>query len=61
MEEQYYLAFTRKNYRMMREELLKIVYWRPEDHQAGSPRPLANDNVEAAKSVVQLDLAITLE
>ena len=22
MEEQYYLAFTRKNYRMMREELL---------------------------------------
>lgn len=24
------LAFTRENYRMMREELLKIVYWSPE-------------------------------
>lgn len=24
------LAFTRENYRMMREELLKIVYWTPE-------------------------------
>jgi hypothetical protein len=23
------LAFTRENYRVMREELLKIVYWKP--------------------------------
>jgi hypothetical protein len=52
------LAFTRENYRMMREELLKIVYWKPEDAVAGMPRPLAKDRVEAAKAVVQLDLAI---
>jgi hypothetical protein len=25
------MAFTRENYRMMREELLKIVYWRDGD------------------------------
>ncbi len=49
------LAFTRENYRMMREELLKIVYWQPGDEGV---KPLAKDKVEAAKSVVMLDLAI---
>lgn len=49
------LAFTRENYRMMREELLKIVYWKPGDEVV---KPLAKDKVEAAKSVVMLDLAI---
>ena len=52
------LAFTRENYRMMREELLKIVYWTPENGTPGVPKPLAKDRVEAAKAVVQLDLAI---
>ena len=25
------MNFTRENYRMMRERLLKIIYWKPED------------------------------
>lgn len=49
------MNFTRENYRMMREELLKIVYWKNED---GPPRPLARDKVEAAKNVVMLHLAL---
>jgi hypothetical protein len=49
------MNFTRENYRMMREELLKIVYWK--DGDAGS-RPRAQDRIEAAKSVVILDLAL---
>src|SRR3984893_224199 len=52
------LAFTRENYRMMREALLQIVYWTPENGTPGVPKPLAKDRVEAAKSVVMLDLAI---
>jgi hypothetical protein len=52
------LKFTRENYRMMREELLKIVYWTPEHGTPGVPKPLAKDRVEAAKVVVMLDLAI---
>ena len=52
------LAFTRENYRMMREELMKIVYWKPENNEVGLSKPLARDRVEAAKSVVMLDLAI---
>jgi hypothetical protein len=52
------LAELRENYRVMRDALLKIVYWTPADHEEGMPRPLARDRVEAAKSVVMLDLAI---
>ena len=53
------LAELRENYRVMREELLKIVYWNPLTHDmAGLPKPLARDRVEAAKSVVMLDLAV---
>jgi hypothetical protein len=52
------LAFMRENYRMIREELLKIVYWTPATAVEGVPKPLAKDRVEAAKAVVQLDLAI---
>src|SRR5579862_4414616 len=52
------LAQLRENYRLMREELLKIVYWTPENGTPGVPKPLAKDRVEAAKSVVMLDLAI---
>jgi hypothetical protein len=52
------LAELRENYRVMREELLKIVYWNPETATPGLPKPLARDRVEAAKSVVMLDLAV---
>jgi hypothetical protein len=52
------LAFTRENYRLMREELLKIVYWSPETAPEGDRKPPARDRVEAAKAVVMLDLAI---
>lgn len=52
------MAFTRENYRMMREELLKVVYWTVDDHEQGMPKPLARDRVEAAKTVVMLDLAL---
>jgi hypothetical protein len=49
------MNFTHENYRMMREELLKIVYWKDGDLV---PKPLARDKVEAAKNVVMLDLAL---
>lgn len=51
------LNFTRENYRMMREELLKIVYWTPDD-LATISKPLARDRIEAAKNVVMMDLAL---
>lgn len=49
------LAELRENYRVMREALLKIVYWQEGDPP---PKPLARDKVEAAKSVVMMDLAL---
>lgn len=52
------MSFTRENYRMMREELLKIVYWTPDDNLQGMPKPLAKDRIEAAKNVVMMDLAL---
>ena len=32
------LAFTRENYRMIREELLKIVYWNPDTAKPGNAK-----------------------
>jgi hypothetical protein len=52
------MNFTRENYRMVREELLKIMYWTPQNALTGMPKPLARDRVEAAKSVAMLDLAL---
>jgi hypothetical protein len=49
------MNFTRENYRMMREELLKIVYWKDGD---ANSRPRAQDRIEAAKNVVMMDLAL---
>lgn len=46
---------TRENYRMMRERLLKIIYWKPED---GGKPPANRDVNEAAKNIVMMDLAI---
>jgi hypothetical protein len=43
---------------MMREELLKIVYWTPDNAPDGSSKPRAQDRIEAAKNVVMLDLAL---
>lgn len=43
------LAELREYYRMMRERLYKIVYWKPED--SGKP-PLNRDINEAAKNIV---------
>jgi hypothetical protein len=52
------MAFTRENYRLMREELLTIVYWNRNTADEGAPRPQARDVVEAAKTIAMLDLAI---
>jgi len=52
------INFTRENYRMMREELLKIVYWSPETAPEGERKPAARDRIEAAKNVVMMDLAL---
>jgi hypothetical protein len=52
------MAFTHENYRLMREELLKIVYWTPENDIPGAPKPLAHDRIEATKNVVVMDLAV---
>ncbi len=49
------LAELRENYRMMRERLYKIVYWKPED---GGKPPINRDVNEAAKNIVMMDLAI---
>jgi hypothetical protein len=43
------MNFTRENYRMMREALFKIIYWKP---GSGTPCPEAADIVSAAKNVV---------
>jgi hypothetical protein len=42
------MAFARENYRVIREQLFKIVYWTPENSTPGVPKPLARDRVEAA-------------
>jgi hypothetical protein len=52
------MNFTRENYRMMREELLKIVYWSPANAEEGSGKPRAQDRIEAANNVVMTDLAL---
>jgi hypothetical protein len=52
------MQFTRENYRMMRERLLKIVYWTKETAQDGMKAPLPMDITDAAKTVVMLDLAL---
>jgi len=39
---------------MVREELLKIVYWNPETAKPGMPKPLDRDRIEAAKNLVMM-------
>jgi hypothetical protein len=52
------INFTRENYRMMREEMLKIVYWTADNAKPHERRPLVRDRIEAAKNVVMMDLAL---
>jgi hypothetical protein len=52
------IATTRENYRIVREELMKML-WTPDNAVPGMPKPLAKDRVEAAKNIVVLDLALS--
>lgn len=55
------MIFTRENYRMMRERMLKIIYWQPPeviDDIRNIRPPLNKDVIEAAKNVVMMDLAL---
>jgi hypothetical protein len=49
------MNFTRENYRMMRDRMMKIIYWQPDD---GGKQPANKDVIEAAKNVVMMDLAL---
>ena len=49
------LNFTRENYRIVRERLMKIVNWKPGDD---GRRPWSSEVTDAAKTIVMLDLAI---
>ena len=49
------LAFTRENYRIVRERLMKIVNWQDGDE---GRRPWASEVTEAGKAIVGMDLAI---
>ncbi len=54
------MNLTRENYRMMREELLKIAYWKPGDNEgaSGMACPRAQGRTEAAKNLVMMGLAL---
>jgi hypothetical protein len=52
------LAQTRENYRLIRERLLKIVYWTPESAAKGIKPPFHAEIIDAAKTIVMLDLAL---
>jgi hypothetical protein len=49
------LAFTRENYRIIREQLMKIVCWQP-DYRG--KKPWHSEVTEAGKAIVAMDLAI---
>lgn len=50
------INFSRENYRLMRERLLKIIMWEPGE---GASRPPSNkDVIEAIKNLVMMDLAL---
>jgi hypothetical protein len=55
------MNFTRENYRMMRERMMEIIYYKPpdviDDIRKIRP-PLNKDVIEAAKNVVMMDLAL---
>src|SRR3954469_11852673 len=49
------VAFTRENYRIVRERPIKIVTWKDGDE---GRRPWASEVTEAGKAIVGMDLAI---
>jgi hypothetical protein len=49
------LAFTRENYRIVRERLMKIITWEEGDE---GRRPWNSDVTDAARMLVMLDLAV---
>ncbi|HEX3861282.1 MAG TPA: hypothetical protein VHY35_06270 [Stellaceae bacterium] len=49
------LAFTRENYRVVRDRLMKIIAWQPSDK---GRRPYDEDVINAGKTIVGMDLAI---
>jgi hypothetical protein len=51
------MAFTRENYRMVRERLMEIMYW-DKDCPPGERPPQKRDVVEVAKSAAMRDLAL---
>src|SRR5208282_1524990 len=52
------LAQTRENDRLIRERLLKIVYWSPQTAAPGIKPPFHAEIIDAAKTIVVLDLAL---
>jgi hypothetical protein len=52
------MNFTRENYRVMRDRLLRIIYGKPEEHHPGERGPLNRDVIEAAKNIVMMNLAL---
>jgi hypothetical protein len=52
------MNFTRENYRMMRDRMMKIIYWKPDELRPGERPPMNKDVIEAAKNVVMMDLAL---
>jgi hypothetical protein len=51
-------AASRENYRLVRERLAKIVFWRPDPENPAERKPSNKDVIEAAKSMVMMDMAI---
>lgn len=52
------LKLTRETYRIVRERLLKIIYWRPEDARNGLKPPFHAEITDACYKLVMLDLAL---
>ena len=51
------MAFIRENYRIVREELLKIVYWNPETAKPRMPKPRPRPH-RSGQNLVMMDLAL---
>jgi hypothetical protein len=52
------ISGTRENYRLIRDRLSQIVYWKPDPDNTGERKPSNKDVIEAAKNIVMMDLAL---
>lgn len=52
------LKGTRDTYRLVRERLLKVVYWKPSDSANGIKAPFHSEIIDACAKLVLLDLAL---